>query len=102
MIRAEWTAPLAVNGDAVSGYQVYVDDGFGGEFILVFNGQNYPSTYQFEITEDLVCGRQYFVQVTAMNVAGEGPYTEQSIWLGEVPSEPLSPQLLQVTPETSL
>jgi len=31
-IRADWTKPLQVNGDAVSGYKVYVDDGLGGPF----------------------------------------------------------------------
>ena len=31
-IRADWTKPLQVTGDAVSGYKVYVDDGLGGPF----------------------------------------------------------------------
>ena len=31
-IIADWTKPLQVNGDAVSGYTVYVDDGLGGPF----------------------------------------------------------------------
>jgi hypothetical protein len=48
--------PLQVNGDAVSGYKVYVDDGLGGPFTQMFDGANYPSTYKYEMTEGLVCG----------------------------------------------
>jgi hypothetical protein len=40
--------------------------------------------------------------VTASNVAGEGTYQTQGIWLGEVPSEPLNPLLLEVVPESTL
>jgi hypothetical protein len=89
-IIVRWTAPASENGDAVTGYKVYVDDGFGGPFAMVFDGHLYPSTYQYTISQGLVCGRRYFVQVTALNVAGEGPYTEAAIWLGMPPSEPLS------------
>lgn len=72
-LLVEWTASLSVNGDAVSGYKVYLDDGFGGPFTLVYDGLNYPSTYSFKITDShLTCGRLYAVQVTASNVAGEG------------------------------
>jgi hypothetical protein len=49
-IRAEWTSSLQVNGDAINGYKVYVDDGLGGPFTQVFDGINYPSTYKYEIT----------------------------------------------------
>jgi len=54
-IKAEWSAPTYVNGDAVTGYKVYVDDGLGGQFTLVFNGDNYPSTYEYNIF-NLTCG----------------------------------------------
>jgi hypothetical protein len=59
-IIAKWTAPVNVNGDAVSGYKVYVDDGYGGEFVMIFDGDNYASTYQYTITS-LNCGLNYFV-----------------------------------------
>lgn len=58
-IKAEWTAPTSVNGDAVSGYRVYLDDGFGGAFELVLDGDS-SSTYSYEIP-NLTCGLQYFV-----------------------------------------
>jgi hypothetical protein len=45
-IKAEWTAPSTVNGDAVTGYSVYIDDGYGGEFELVLDGDS-SSTYSY-------------------------------------------------------
>ena len=84
-LRAQWTAPENQNGDAVSGYRVYVDDGYGGPFSLVFDGSGYPSTYKFT-TDSLSCGLQYFVRVTAINSAGEGASIEKHLWFGEVAS----------------
>lgn len=77
---------------------MYVDDGFGGPFTMVFDGANYPSTYQFKI-DALTCGLNYFVKVSAINTAGEGAAISQSQWLGTIPSEPLEPVLLSVTPD---
>jgi hypothetical protein len=34
-----------VFGDSISGYIVYIDDGFGGPFTKVFDGTDYPNTY---------------------------------------------------------
>lgn len=99
-IKAEWTAPASVNGDAVSGYRVYVDDGAGGPFTMVYDGHT-SSTYSFEIPS-LTCGLLYFVQVSAKNSAGEGHTTHAQIWLGEVPSEPLNPVLLSILPDDNL
>lgn len=71
-ILASWTAPSQVNGDAIDGYNVYVDDGYGGPFSLAFGGANQANTYQYTIT-GLQCGLPYSVKVTAVNSAGEGP-----------------------------
>lgn len=90
---------MSANGDSVSGYRVYVDDGFGGPFRLVLDGADQSSTYQHAI-ESLKCGLNYFVKVSALNTAGEGPTIEQSLWHGAVPSEPLNPVLVAVTPNT--
>jgi hypothetical protein len=59
-IIASWTAPTSVNGDAIRGYRVYVDDGIGGPYELVFDGFSDASTYSFKI-DDLQCGLLYFV-----------------------------------------
>jgi len=101
VIVAKWSAPSLINGDSVLGYVLYVDDGLAGPFRPVFNGTYYPSTYSFMI-EGLVCGRLYFVKVAAINVAGEGPTNEQSIWLGVNPTEPLNPRMTRVVPNDYL
>lgn len=100
-LTAAWTAPLNQKGDTVSGYRVYVDDGHGGPFTLVFDGSGYPSTYQFTI-DSVSCGLQYFVRVTALNSAGEGASTERHLWFGEVSSQPLNPYLISVVPNSAL
>lgn len=90
-----------MNGDAIDGYNVYVDDGYGGPYSLVFEGKNQANTYQYTITE-LECGLPYSVKVTAINSAGEGSSVVQSIYLGSPPSAPLYPKLISVTPQSNL
>lgn len=72
-IVASWTAPLNSYGNAVTGYDVYVDDGHGGPYTIVFNGTNTASTYSFTINS-LTCGLFYTVKVSAENSAGIGPF----------------------------
>jgi hypothetical protein len=50
-MRVSWTAPASANGDAIHGYKVYIDDGIGGSYSLVFDGSNYASTYQYDISD---------------------------------------------------
>ena len=78
-----------------------MDDGLGGVFTLVNPDLTSPSTYSLLIPS-LTCGLFYTVKVTAVNVAGEGPWIQESIWLGEVPSEPLNLSLLAITPGDQL
>jgi hypothetical protein len=81
-IKASWTWGAAnTNGDAITGYKVYIDDGFGGPFTLVYSGVGYPSTYTntVEYTDltkktKLTCGLLYNIRVTALNSAGEGAH----------------------------
>ena len=82
-ITATWTAPSSVNGDAVKGYKLFIDDGMGGPFSLVFDGSKYSNIYTFKITSQYVqCGVLYNVQVTAINTAGESAPTPKSIRAG--------------------
>lgn len=50
-IRATWTVPTSTNGDAIKGYKLYIDDGEGGDYTLVYDGTGYPNVYTFIITE---------------------------------------------------
>jgi hypothetical protein len=71
-LTASWTASALSNGDAVRGYKLYIDDGVGGDFIMVYDGSRISNVYQHTIGSNLVeCGVLYNVEVTAINVAGE-------------------------------
>ena len=99
-ILVEWSAPTTINGDDILGYRVYIDNGRGGPFSLVYDGEMFPSTYSYlagEI-ESLDCGYLYMIRVTALNVAGEGDHISGSTHLGNVPSNPKSPYWLTITP----
>ena len=81
---------------------MYLDNGRGGPFKLIYEG--IPSSYSYLAgeAESLDCGYLYMVRVTASNVAGEGPYAAQSVYLGNVPSNPRSPSMLSVVPNSVL
>ncbi len=50
-IKATWTAPSTTNGDAVRGYKLYIDDGEGGDYTLVYDGTGFPNVYTYTIKE---------------------------------------------------
>ena len=50
-IRATWTVPASTNGDAIRGYRLYIDDGEGGDYTLVYDGATFPNVYTYTIKE---------------------------------------------------
>ena len=60
-IIATWSAPSTMNGDAVSGYNLYIDDGEGGDYSLVYDGTGFANVYTFAITRRVRCGVVYNV-----------------------------------------
>lgn len=56
-ITASWTAPTTMNGDVVKGYKLYMDDGQGGDFSLIYDGSLFANVYTYTVSSDkLVCG----------------------------------------------
>lgn len=50
------------NGDAVRGYKLYIDDGEGGDFNLVYDGSNFANIYTYTIGSKYIqCGILYNV-----------------------------------------
>lgn len=77
-ITANWTATPDSKGDMPSGYRLYIDNGDGGVWRLVFDGSNdQPATLSFVIGSNIECGGIYNLNVTAVNVAGESDGTLQ-------------------------
>ena len=101
-IRATWTAPTQLNGDAVKGYKLYIDDGEGGDYTLVYDGTGFPNVYQFIIKEQIACGVVYNVKVTAINYAGESAPTLQRMRVGKPSSVPLYLKWTKIVPEASI
>ena len=101
-ITIAWAAPTSLNGDSIASYKIYLDNGRGGPFTLIYEGT--PSSYSYVagVEESLDCGYLYMVRVSATNVAGEGSYIAASTYLGNVPSNPKTPLLVSVVPNTSL
>lgn len=103
-ISIRWTAPLNTNGDDVWGYRVYLDNGRGGPFRLIYDSVGYSSIYEYQaaLAEQVECGYLYNVRVAAVNTAGEGAFNQASIWVGVAPSPPLNPRMTSVTPMSTL
>jgi len=98
-IRATWTAPVITNGDAVKGYKLYIDDGEGGDYTLVYDGSGgFPNVYTYTIKEQIVCGTVFNVKVTAVNYAGESKPTLQRIRVGNPSSVPLFLKWTKIVP----
>lgn len=70
-IVATWSAPVSVNGDAVRGYKLYIDNGEGSDYSLVYDGTGFANVYTYTVTSMLSCGTLYNLKVTAVNLAGE-------------------------------
>lgn len=47
-IDINWTIPLESNGDDPWGYRVYLDNGRGGPFRLIYDSVGYSSIYHYQ------------------------------------------------------
>lgn len=77
-IKASWTVPSSLNGDVIRGYKLYIDDGEGGDYIMIYDGTNFANVYSYTIagSDILQCGVIYNLKITALNSAGESIPTE--------------------------
>lgn len=53
----------------VTGYQLYMDDGYNGEFSIIYDGSEYPNTLSY-IAQNLTTGLPYRFYVVAVNING--------------------------------
>lgn len=66
----EWDEVVELDGVEGEGYSLYMDDGYHGEYSVVYNGTGFPETRQFLVT-NLTTGLPYRFEVTAHNLNGE-------------------------------
>ena len=106
-ISATWAAPASNNGDTVTGYMIYLNDGQGSEATLIQNTIGSPSILSFRTLigvdgAHLICGRRYYLKITAVNVAGESTASQSSVIVGEVPNKPQNVRVTGSVPDDKL
>ena len=76
-LTLSWTAPVANNGAAITGYQILVRTGTSASFIVLIDNTN--STATIAIVADFLPGIQYSFKVAAINAIGTGPASDASV-----------------------
>lgn len=85
----------------VIGYQLERDDGYGGDYITIYNGKNFPNVRQYTAS-GLIRGLKYNFRVMAINFNGPSdPSSELSVTFCNAPTGLDPPTLLKST-NTSL
>ena len=86
-----WTAPSSNGGSSITNYKLYRGTTSGGETLLATSGNVLTYT-----DNSLTNGQTYYYTVTAVNPAGEGPFSNE---LNAEPfGSPTAPQNLQAIP----
>lgn len=102
-LTAIWSAPLLTNGDAIRGYKLYIDDGLGGDYSIIYDGSIIANVYTFTIGKDNIeCGVLYNLKVTAINYAGESNPTYAQIRVGSPSTVPLNLRWSSIIPLVSV
>jgi hypothetical protein len=68
-ITVEWDSVDSTDGVVVTGYHMYMDDGYNGEFTEIFDGTNLPYTTQSTAVQ-LITGLPYRFKVQSQNING--------------------------------
>jgi len=99
-IVVEWTPPASVDspGGDITGYRLEMDDGLGGDLVVIYDGQSAPSLRQFAVgnsseTPAIVLGRPYRFRLAARVFNGLGPASAiTTIYSCSPPSGLLAPR----------
>jgi hypothetical protein len=88
-IALSWSPPASAGSSPVTGYHVYIgsSSSFAGAREFTTSGRSFRLT-------DAENGSTYFVKVTALNAAGEGPATPMTVVIPVphvVPTRPVAP-----------
>jgi hypothetical protein len=95
-ITISWNALATIDdgGSSITGYRVYMNDIITDNWILVYDGSNYPSILVY-LQTGLTEGSTYRFEVTALNAVGESaPSPSASFIAASYPSAPGQPQLV--------
>jgi hypothetical protein len=54
----------------LTGYKLFMDDGFNGPYTLILDGTNFPNTHEYT-AQNLITGLPYRFRVVAVNINGD-------------------------------
>lgn len=77
-IELRWDEPVSDGGSSLTDYRVYWDEGRGtDEFVYIANTLGYQTfTINAEKSSYFIGGEWYIFRVAAVNIIGQGDYTE--------------------------
>ena len=85
------------DGGEISGYQLWMKTGNSGSYVLVYDGDGYP-TIKSKIMTGLTTGEQYTFKALAMNFNGVGAFSsELSTYACVAPSDFAAPRRISST-----
>lgn len=96
-ITVEWNRVFSADGVVVSGYILFMDDGFDGDFVMVYDGSKDAFTTKATVVE-LQSGLSYRFKVQSKNINGNSADSATStIYACLVPSRLPTPTKVKTT-----
>jgi hypothetical protein len=87
----QWSAVAPPANTLITGYQVLIDDGLGGDFSVAYDGKTNPSLLS-AVIDGLESRTTYRMQVRAFNKAGSGANsTVLTCYTVTIPGQPGKP-----------
>ena len=93
-ITVGWSHPTENGGSPVTGYRLYMDDGAGGDYFMVFDGTGNEYTKQFNTDtkiSTMVTNDKYRFKVQSINAIGASSMSKEARFLSRAVRSPLPP-----------
>jgi hypothetical protein len=77
-IKVKWEHPTTNGGTPVTGYRLYMDDGAGGDYFMVYDGTGYENVKEFDTAtkiSTMTSGLKYRFKVQSLNAIGASSLT---------------------------
>lgn len=100
-IALEWTAVADKDNIPATGYLLYMDDGYNGEFSLKYDGSGLPFNTKF-IATSLITGLPYRFKIKSKNINGVSLDSDESLYYACLRPESLPPPVETATTSTSI
>ena len=85
----------------VIGYQVWMESDQNGEFVLAYDGTNFPGVNYYDST-GLTTGNSYSYKLTSLNVNGAGAFTSPLVFYSCLPPTDILPPVFVSSTKTTM